>query len=395
VSDKEVATPPEAVDAAAVAALLAPVPEIIGGAEFVQLLTPEGERVEHPEYSRYIADLTDDDLRGFYRDQVLIRRFDAEATALQRQGELGLWASLLGQEAAQVGSGRALRPQDYAFPTYREHGVAWCRGVNPLNLLGMFRGVNHGGWDPNENNFHLYTVVIGAQTLHAVGYAMGIQHDHAVGSGDPDRDAAVIAYFGDGASAQGDVNESFVYAASMNAPVVFFCQNNQWAISQPVERQTRIPLYQRARGFGFPGVRVDGNDVLAVYAVTKAALNSARSGQGPMLIEAFTYRMGAHTTSDDPTKYRISAEVEVWKLRDPIARLKAYLTSSLKADREFFDAVEVEADELAATVRQGCLAMPDPEPLSMFDNIYVEEHPLIEAERAGFAAYAESFEGEH
>ncbi len=394
-SDKEVATPPEAVVAVAVAALVAPVPEIIGGAEFVQLLTPEGERVDHPEYSRYIADLTDDDLRGFYRDQVLIRRFDAEATALQRQGELGLWASLLGQEAAQVGSGRALRPQDYAFPTYREHGVAWCRGVNPLNLLGMFRGVNHGGWDPNENNFHLYTVVIGAQTLHAVGYAMGIQHDHAVGTGDPNRDAAVIAYFGDGASAQGDVNESFVYAASTNAPVVFFCQNNQWAISQPVERQTRIPLYQRARGFGFPGVRVDGNDVLAVYAVTKAALNSARSGQGPMLIEAFTYRMGAHTTSDDPTKYRISAEVEVWKLRDPIARLKAYLTSSLKADREFFEAVEVEADELAARVRAGCLAMPDPEPLSMFDNVYVEEHPLIEAERAEFAAYAASFEGEH
>ena len=394
-SDKEVAMPPEAVDAAAVAALVAPVPEIIGGAEFVQLLTPEGERVEHPEYSPYIADLTDDDLRGFYRDQVLVRRFDAEATALQRQGELGLWASLLGQEAAQVGSGRALRPQDYAFPTYREHGVAWCRGVNPLNLLGMFRGVNHGGWDPNENNFHLYTVVIGAQTLHAVGYAMGIQHDHAVGTGDPDRDAAVIAYFGDGASAQGDVNESFVYAASTNAPVVFFCQNNQWAISQPVERQSRIPIYQRARGFGFPGVRVDGNDVLAVYAVTKAALNWARSGQGPMLIEAFTYRMGAHTTSDDPTKYRISAEVEVWKLRDPIARLKAYLTSSLKADPAFFDDVETEADALAGRVRAGCLAMPDPEPMSMFDNIYVEQHPLIDAERAGFAAYSASFEGEH
>jgi 2-oxoisovalerate dehydrogenase E1 component alpha subunit len=395
VSDKEVAMPPEGVDAAAVAALVAPVAEIIGGAEFVQLLTPEGERVDHPEYSQYVADLSDEDLRGFYRDQVLIRRFDAEATALQRQGELGLWASLLGQEAAQVGSGRALRPQDYAFPTYREHGVAWCRGVNPLNLLGMFRGVNHGGWDPNENNFHLYTVVIGAQTLHAVGYAMGIQHDHAVGTGDPDRDTAVIAYFGDGASAQGDVNESFVYAASTNAPVVFFCQNNQWAISQPVERQSRIPIYQRARGFGFPGVRVDGNDVLAVYAVTKAALNSARSGQGPMLIEAFTYRMGAHTTSDDPTKYRISAEVEVWKLRDPIARLKAYLTSSLKADPAFFDDVETEADALAGRVRAGCLAMPDPEPMSMFDNIYVEQHPLIDAERAGFAAYSASFEGEH
>ena len=399
-SDNEAAAAAAAIHAAALAVLTAPVAETIGdgGAELVQLLTPEGERVDHvghPEYSAIIEALTDEDLRGFYRDQVLIRRVDAEATALQRQGELGIWASLLGQEAAQVGSGRALRPQDYAFPTYREHGVAWVRGVDPLNLLGLFRGVNHGGWDPNEKNFHLYTIVIGAQTLHATGYAMGIQLDHAVGTGDPDRDAAVIAYFGDGATAQGDVNESFVYAASANVPVVFFCQNNQWAISQPVSRQSRIPIYQRARGFGFPGVRVDGNDVLAVYAVTKVALDAARSGQGPTLIEAYTYRMGAHTTSDDPTKYRVSAEVEIWKLRDPIARLKAYLTSSGKADPAFFEEVEGAAEVLAVTVREGCLAMPDPEPSSLFDHVYVEEHPLVEAERAGFAAYTASFEGGH
>jgi pyruvate dehydrogenase E1 component alpha subunit len=224
---------------------------------------------------------------------------------------------------------------------------------------------------------------------------MGVQRDGAVGTGDPERDTAVIAYFGDGATSQGDVNEAFVFAAANNAPVVFFCQNNQWAISEPTERQTRIPLYQRARGFGFPGVRVDGNDVLAVYAVTKAALEAARTGQGPTLVEAFTYRMGAHTTSDDPTKYRVSAEVETWKLRDPIARLKAYLTSSGKADQAFYDAVDREADELAAQVREGCLSMPDPEPLSMFDHIYVEEHPLVEAERAEFAAYSASFEGSH
>jgi 2-oxoisovalerate dehydrogenase E1 component alpha subunit len=263
-----------------------------GGPDLIQLLTPEGERIDHPQYSRYVEHLDADDLRQLLRDLTLVRRVDTEATALQRQGELGIWASLLGQEAAQVGSGRALSPQDYAFPTYREHGVAWCRGVDPLNLLGLFRGVNHGGWDPDEKNFHLYTIVIGAQTLHATGYAMGIQRDGAVGTGDPSRDAAVIAYFGDGATAQGDVNEAFVFAAVQNAPVVFFCQNNQWAISEPNDRQTRIPLYRRAAGFGFPGVRVDGNDVLAVYAVTKAALESARSGNGPTLVEAFTYRMG-------------------------------------------------------------------------------------------------------
>ena len=348
----------------------------------VQLLTPEGERVEHPTYS---VDVPDDELRALYRDLVLVRRVDAEATALQRQGELGIWASLLGQEAAQVGSGRALAPDDYAFPTYREHGVAWCRGVDPLNLLGLFRGVNHGGWDPDEKNFHLYTIVIGAQTLHATGYAMGMQKDGAEG--------AVIAYFGDGATSQGDVNEAFIYASVFNAPVVFFCQNNQWAISEPIEKQSRIPLYQRAMGFGFPGVRVDGNDVLAVLAVTRAALQSAREGNGPTLIEAYTYRMGAHTTSDDPTRYRLSGELESWKLKDPLERVKAYLVRSGKGDQAFFDRLEAESDDIAAHVRKGCMEMPDPDPLSLFDHVYAERHPLLEEEREQFATYLASFEG--
>jgi len=368
-----------------------------GGPDMIQILTPEGQRVADAaqEYREVIEALSDEQLRGFYRDLVMIRRFDAEATALQRQGELGLWASLLGQEAAQVGSGRALRPQDYAFPTYREHGVAWCRGVDPVNLMGMFRGVNHGGWDPNEKNFHLYTIIIGAQTLHATGYAMGVQRDGAVGTGDPERDTAVIAYFGDGATSQGDVSESLVFAGVNNSPVVFFCQNNQWAISEPNEKQTRAPLYHRARGFGFPGLRVDGNDVLAVYAVTTLALDAARSGQGPTFIEAFTYRMGAHTTSDDPTKYRLSAEVERWKLRDPIERLKAWLAHEGKADSAFFAAVAAEADTLGADVRARCLALPDPAGTDMFDYVYGEAHPLMERERAEFTAYQASFEGAH
>jgi pyruvate dehydrogenase E1 component alpha subunit len=350
--------------------------------DLIQLLTPEGERVEHPVYS---LDISDEELRGLYRDLVLVRRVDAEATALQRQGELGIWASLLGQEAAQVGSGRAMREDDYAFPTYREHGVAWCRGVDPLNLLGLFRGVNHGGWDPNEKNFHLYTIVIGAQTLHATGYAMGMQKDGA--------ESAVIAYFGDGATSQGDVNEAFIYASVFNAPVVFFCQNNQWAISEPIEKQTRIPLYQRAMGFGFPGIRVDGNDVLAVLAVTRAALQNAREGSGPTLVEAYTYRMGAHTTSDDPTRYRLTDELESWKLKDPIERVKAYLVRTGAADQAYFDQVEAESDQLAAHVRKGCLEMPDPEPLSIFDHVYADAHPLIDEEREQFAAYLDTFEG--
>ena len=326
---------------------------------------------------------------------VLVRRLDVEATALQRHGELGIWAQLLGQEAAQIGAGRALRPNDFVFPTYREHGVAWCRGLDPLKLLGLFRGVDHGDWDPSEFNFGLYTIVIGAQTLHATGYAMGMQRDGAVGTGDPDRDSAVLAHFGDGASSQGDVNEAFVFAASYNAPVVFFCQNNQWAISEPIERQSRIPLYQRALGFGFPGLRVDGNDVLATYAVTKAALQRARDGQGPTLVEAYTYRMGAHTTTDDPTRYRLSEDVENWKLKDPIARLEVYIKRNGLATESFFADLVEEGDALGHSLREGCKAMPDPAPLEIFDRVYAEITPELVTQQEGFAAYLETFEGAH
>ena len=355
--------------------------------ETVQLLTPEGERLEHPDYP---LELSADEVKGLYRDLVLVRRIDTEAIALQRQGELGIWASLLGQEAAQVGSGRALGPRDMAFPTYREHGVAWCRGLDPMKLFELFRGVSHGGWDPAEHNFHMYTIVIGAQALHATGYAMGIQRDGLVGE---DGEAAIV-YFGDGATSQGDVNEAFVFASVFNAPVVFFCQNNQWAISEPLERQSRVPLYQRASGFGFPGVRVDGNDVFACLAVTRKAMQAAREGQGPTFIEAFTYRMGAHTTTDDPTRYRLAAELEAWKLKDPVERVKAYLVRTGGADQAFFEAIEAEAADVGRGVRQACLAMPDPEPLAIFENVYSEPNALLAAEREQFAAYLDSFEPE-
>ncbi len=368
--------------------------EYDGGPELIQLLSPEGERVEHPEFSfdpggRDEAEV----IRGFYRDMVLTRRIDTEATALQRHGELGLWAQLLGQEAAQIGCGRALRPQDYVFPTYREHGVAYCRGIDPLRLLALFRGVDQGSWDPRESNFANYTIVIGAQCLHATGYAMGVQRDGAVGTGDNDRDTAVVAHFGDGASSQGDVNEAFIFAASYNAPVVFFCQNNQWAISEPIERQTRIPLYQRALGFGFPGVRVDGNDVLATYAVMQRALQRAREGSGPSFVEAYTYRMGAHTTTDDPTRYRLSGDVERWKLRDPIERVRVYLARHTDTTADFFAHVQAEADDLGTRLREGCKALADPNPLSPFGHVFAEITEELVEQRDSFAAYLETFEG--
>jgi len=355
--------------------------DVPAGLDFIQLLTPEGERLEHPDFP---LEISASEIRELYRDLALVRRFDIEATALQRQGELGIWAQVLGQEAAQIGSGRALLPGDMVFPTYREHGVAWCRGIAPENLLQLFRGVNFGGWDPAQHNFGLYTIVIGAQTLHAVGYAMGMQKDGA--------EDAVIVYFGDGASSEGDVNESFIFAASYNAPVVFFLQNNQWAISVPEERQSRIPLYRRAHGFGFPGVRVDGNDVLACLAVTRKALEHARTGQGPFLIEAFTYRMGAHTTSDDPTRYRLASELETWKLRDPIERVKAYLSRNGLADAAFYDGVDAEAEELAGRVRSACLSMPEPKPLDIFNQVYAGGSPLVDEERLAYEDYLAGYD---
>ncbi|NYI44296.1 pyruvate dehydrogenase E1 component alpha subunit [Nocardioides aromaticivorans] len=356
--------------------------------ELVQLLTPEGERVHHPVFD---LDFSADQLRGFYRDMVLVRRLDIEATALQRHGELGLWPQLLGQEAAQIGAGRAMRPQDFAFPTYREHGVAWCRGIDPVRLLGLFRGTDQGGWDPKDHNFALYSIVVGAHSLHATGYAMGVQRDGAVGTGDPERDTAVMACFGDGATSQGDVNESLVFAASYNAPVVFFCQNNQWAISEPLERQSRIPLYRRAHGFGFPGVRVDGNDVLATHAVVQAALQRARDGQGPTFVEAYTYRMGAHTTTDDPTRYRRSADVDQWKAKDPIARLEAYLRAEGLADDAYVAGIADEADELGVRMRRVCHELPEPVARDIFDLVHVETTPDLAAQQAAYDAHVASF----
>ncbi len=361
----------------------------VGPDEAVQLLDEHGTLRHEDTFSPYIEALDPEVLRSFYRDMATVRRFDTEATALQRQGELALWVPVVGQEAAQIGSGRAMKPADYAFPTYREHGVALTRGLDLADLLKLFRGVSNGGWDPRETNFHLYTLVLAAQTLHAVGYAMGISRDIAT---DPETEpAAVVAYFGDGSSSEGDVHESMVFAASYDAPVVFFCQNNNWAISVPFEVQSKVPLVNRAGGYGIPGIRVDGNDVLAVYAVTQWALEHARNGHGPVLIEASTYRIGAHTTADDPTKYRMSEEEELWKTRDPLQRLETYLRASGLADDEFFEQVKGDGDELAGHVRRATLALGGADIRQKFATVYAEAHPLVAEELAWFENYEASF----
>lgn len=358
------------------------------GEDFIQLLTPQGQRIENPDFEHDFDYAT---LAGHLRDMILTRRLDAEATALQRKGELGLWPPMLGQEAAQVGSAAAVGRNDFVFPSYREHAVAYKMGLDPLDLLKTFRGTAMVDWDSAKHRFHLYSFVIGTQTLHATGYAMGMQRDGMVGNPDPDDNGAVIVYLGDGATSQGDVSEALVFSASFSAPVVFFIQNNQWAISEPISVQSRIPLYKRSFGFGIPGIRVDGNDVLAVQAVTEWALDRARRGEGPTLIEAFTYRMGAHTTSDDPTKYRRAEEEEYWRTRDPILRLSEYLREQGVVDERWFAQVELESDALAERLREGCLTLPEPTLHEAWDNTYDILPVGLERQRDEWQAYEASF----
>ncbi|SJM67605.1 thiamine pyrophosphate-dependent dehydrogenase E1 component subunit alpha [Gulosibacter sp. 10] len=363
--------------------------------DFASILTPEGKLAPTPAFEPFVDRVrgADDELwRTAYRQMRLVRAFDREGTNLQRQGQLALYVPAEGQEAAQVGSGLAAREQDAIFPSYREHGVAFARGLDLVRILALLRGVTNSGWDPaQERNFRNYVLVIASQTLHATGYAVGQLLDGKVGAAGPEEDEATIVYFGDGATSQGDLNEALVFAKSYNAPEVFFLQNNQWAISVPVSRQSPVPLYRRADGFGIPTVQIDGNDVMASWAVSGQFLDEARAGGGPRFIEALTYRMGAHTTSDDPTKYRTSDEEQYWRDRDPLQRLERYLRDQ-GDEGSFFEDIEAEAKDYAADIRRRALALPDPDPIDIFTHPYAEAHELIEEQRLAFLDFEASLE---
>ncbi len=362
----------------------------------LRLLAPEGNLVvteRNEAYHEAIAHLTEVELREFYRVMTVVRRFDVEAGNLQRQGQMALWVPSIGQEGAQVGSAFATRDQDHIFPAYREHSVGYVKGLDLINIIRMLRGVTHGGWDPKETkNFHLYTLVIGSHTLHATGYAMGIGFDGACSTGNPEKDEAVLVYFGDGATSQGDTNEAMIFAQSYQTPQVFFLQNNHWAISVPVRVQSRTPLFQRAAGFGLPSIQIDGNDVLMSYAATRLAMDEARSGSGPQFIEALTYRIGAHTTSDDPTKYRDEDELAFWQAHDPIDRFRAYL-QGLGVEQSFFDQVAVEAEDYAADIRKRTLEIVEPVSSDIFAHVYTDDHRLVADQAEWLREYLGSFEG--
>jgi 2-oxoisovalerate dehydrogenase E1 component subunit alpha len=326
-----------------------------------------------------------DELLGLYRALVVGRRFDRQATALTKQGRLAVYPSANGQEACQVGSVLALRPTDWIFPTYRESVALVTRGVDPVGVLTLLRGDWHLGYDPREHRAAPQCTPLATQALHAVGLA-----DAARRRGE---DLVVLAFVGDGATSEGDFHEALNFASVWRSPVVFFVQNNHWAISVPLAKQTNAPtLAHKGIGYGLPGRRVDGNDVLAVHAAVSEAATHARGGGGPVLIEALTYRMDGHTNSDDPSRYRGAGEVAGWRALDPIERFERHLRGRGLLDDDHAARVADEAEELAADVRRRLEPEPSPDPMELFANVYAEPTPQLR-EQADLLAAELSEEG--
>lgn len=361
----------------------APDPALVHGLDCpLRVLDLDGTRLRSEILDAQLADVDVELLTNFYIDMVLARRLDTEAFALTRQGHLVLWPPLLGQEAAQVGAARALRPSDWVFGTYREHAFALLRGVDLAEFAHVWKAYAHGGWDPFEVNMAPLQIIIGAQTLHGVGYAMGAKLDGS--------DDVALACLGDGATSEGDVSEAMVFAASFQAPVVFLCQNNQYAISEPVHVQSGTPLALRPTGFGIPSLRVDGNDVLAMLAATRIATERARAGGGPTFIEAVTYRRGPHTTTDDPKRYRDEDEVLEWTRKDPIDRAERALEvmgANMAAVRE---EAKIRADRLAREFRAACERAQQPDADALFDHVTHTPTRRLERQRAEHRAFRES-----
>ena len=339
--------------------------------EPIQLVAPDGTPTTETRYRR---DLPPETLAWLYESMAVTRALDAEFVNLQRQGELALFAPCRGQEAAQIGSAACLRKTDWLFPQYREIGAFLLRGITPAQMGAVWRGRWHGGLGFTEKCVAPIAIPIGTHGLHAVGAAMAAQR--------LDEDSVTVAYLGDGAMSEGDAHEALNLASVFKAPCVFFVQNNHWAISVPVSRQQAGPsIAHRAIGYGVPGIRVDGNDVLACYAVMAEAAHRARAGGGPTLIEAVTYRLGPHTTSDDPTRYRDQDEVDRWTALDPIPRYRNYLHHVDVWTDRLEHRVETRASRLCAELRDAIVNTPDMDVGELFDTVYAEMTPTLRAQR--------------
>ncbi|HEV8530700.1 MAG TPA: pyruvate dehydrogenase (acetyl-transferring) E1 component subunit alpha [Methylomirabilota bacterium] len=326
--------------------------------------------------------LSADDLKRLYRAMVLGRRLDERMLRLQRQGRIGTFAPIKGQEASQIGSVFTLKPTDWVVPSFRETASMLWRGWPIETLLSLYAGRLEGSSPGPEQRDLPVTIPVATQLPHAVGIAYGIQYRG--------EDAVVMTYFGDGATSEGDFHEACNFAGVWHVPVVFLCQNNQWAISVPIKKQTNSrTIAQKAIAYGFPGIQVDGNDVLAVYAASREAVERARAGEGPTLIECVTYRLGVHTTADDPTKYRTDEEVKAWEQKDPLTRFRAYLEKKNLLE----PALEEQIDEEIVRGVERFEAMPQADPLGMFEHAYAELPPHLVAERAEMAARLAAPEG--
>jgi 2-oxoisovalerate dehydrogenase E1 component alpha subunit len=338
-------------------------------APIARLVAPDGTAVGEVDVG-----LSEDERRELLRLMIRSRRLDRECWALQRQGELTVYPPFEGQEAAQVGSAFALGPEDFVFPSFRELAAALVRGVDVVEYLQYHRGTWHGGpYDPIATRFGPICVPVGTQIVHAVGWAMGAKLDGS--------SACSLAYFGDGSASEGDFHEAANLAAVFRAPAILFCQNNGWAISVPSNEQFVAPIAARGAGYGMPGVRVDGNDVLAVYAVTRDAVERARAGEGPTLIEAVTYRIGSHSTADDAARYRDDEEVTAWRERDPIDRYRTHLLDAGTVDHTFVRSCDDEAEAWVANVRAELTALGEPPAGEMFDHAFADPPPTLLRQR--------------
>lgn len=329
------------------------------------------------------ADLSFERLRDLYRLMAVGRRIDRQAITLTRQGFLGVYSSSLGQEASQVGPVLALEDRDWLFPTYRDMVAVFARGVDPVEILALYEGRRHNGYDPHRRRIAPLSVPLATHALHAVGLAAAARRQ---GDG-----IVVLALLGDGATSEGDAHEAMNMAGVLDAPCVFLVQNNQYAISVPLRLQTRTSaIALRAAGVGIRGIQVDGNDAVSVHCAVRSAVELARQGGGPTLVEALTYRMEAHTTADDPTRYRSREEVDRWRDRDPLERLTGLLRHHGVIETAFIDAVNQEGEAVASRMRSALQGASPPDPLTMFDHVYARPTELLLQQRAECAAILEA-----
>jgi pyruvate dehydrogenase E1 component alpha subunit len=337
--------------------------------EYLSILDSDGNLDSSLE-----PDIPPAELKRLYRAMLLGRRLDERMIRLQRQGRIGTFAPIKGQEASQVGAAATLRRSDWMVPSFRETAAMLLRGWPIEKLLLLFAGYLEGGQPDEHQNDLPITIPVATQLPHAVGLAYAAQY-----RGD---DAIVMAFCGDGATSEGDFHEALNFAGVWHVPAVFVVQNNQWAISVPLKKQTHSrTIAQKALAYGIPGLQVDGNDVLAVYAACHEAVERARGGDGPTLIECVTYRLGVHTTADDPTKYRTAEEVAAWERKDPLTRFTAYL----KKKRLLDDGLEDEVDKEIAAAIQRFEAMGPAEPFTMFEHVYAELPEHLKAQREQLA----------